>query len=307
MRIAVMGSGGVGSYFGARLAASGEDVNFISRGAHLKALKQNGMTVRSPHGDLVLEQIMATEDPAEVGVVDVIVLAVKLYDLDEACQIMEPMIGPKTMIVPIQNGVSATDMVASWFGNDYVVGGLVFVASFIVAPGMIEHKTKLHRLVCGEIDCSMTERVLAFCKTGEKAGFEAVASKNIKLEIWQKFANLAGISPVTSLSRQTIGVIESDSDLKHICRQSISEVVAVGTASGGNFPEDIIDTTLALNAKFDPNTKNSMLLDLEAGKPLEHEWISGEVVRLGRKLGISTPFHEIAYAMLKPYVNGTNR
>ncbi len=304
MRIAIMGAGGVGTYFGARLAAAGEEVIFIARGSHLEALQAQGLSLQSPQGDLTLENVTATEDPKNVGVVDVVLVTVKLYSLEEACRAMGPIIGPETMIVPVQNGVSAADIVKSELGDENVVGGLVFVASFVVAPGKIEHKTELHQLVCGEIDGTRSDRVLAFCQAGQNAGFDAIVSENIELEIWKKFVNLAGMSPVTALSRQTIGAVQADPDLREIFRQSISEAVAIGQAGGVEFPPDIVEATVAWFTKVDPNTKNSMLLDLEAGKRMENEWISGEIVRLGRKYGVNTPFHDVAYAMLKPFANG---
>ena len=304
MRIAIMGAGGVGSYFGARLADSGEDVTFITRGKHLNALQERGMSVKSPQGDLRLENVSATNDPSTVGTVDVILVTVKLYDLDSACTAIAPMVGPSTMIVPVQNGVSAVDMISARFDREQVVGGLVFVASFVVAPGEIEHKTELHRLVFGELDGSHSDWVMAFRDAGRKAGFDAEVSEDIEAELWNKFALLAGTSPITSLSRQPVGLITSDEHLHEIARQSIAEVVAVGRAKGVKLAPDLVEATLALNARFDPDAKHSMLLDLEAGKRLEHEWVSGEVVRLGRELGVPTPFHEIAYALLKPFAAG---
>jgi len=304
MRIAIMGAGGVGSYFGARLAASGEDVTFIARGLHLATIRERGMSVKSPHGEFRLETVAATDDPSTVGTVDVVLATVKLYDLDNACAMIAPMIGPETMIIPVQNGVSAVEMVCSRYDRKHVVGGLVFVATYVVAPGEVEHKAELHRLAFGELDGALSDRVLAFRDAGQKAGFDAVASQDIELELWAKFALLAGLGPVTTLSRQTVGAVEADRDLWDLCRRSVGEVVAVGRAKGIEFPPDIVDATLALNAKFDPNAKNTLLLDLEAGRRLEHEWISGEIVRLGRELGAPTPFHEIAYAALKPFAEG---
>jgi 2-dehydropantoate 2-reductase len=307
MRIAIMGAGGVGSYFGARLAGSGEDVTFIARGQHLTALRERGISVKSPHGDLRLETVAATDDPTTVGHVDVVLVTVKLYDLDNACTVIAPMVGPTTMIVPVQNGVSAVDIICSRFDHRHVVGGLVFVASFVVAPGEVEHKTELHRLVFGEMDGTLSDRVLAFRDAGQRAGFDAEASENVESELWRKFALLGGISPVTSLSRQPVGAITADENLHEVARQSIAEVVAVGRAKGVVLAPDLVEATLALNARYDPDAKNSMLLDLEAGKPLEHEWLSGEIVRLGRQIGIPTPFHEIAYALLKPFAAGNDR
>ena len=179
MRIAIMGAGGVGTYFGARLAAAGEEVIFIARGSHLEALQAQGLSLQSPQGDLTLENVTATEDPKNVGVVDVVLVTVKLYSLEEACRAMGPIIGPETMIVPVQNGVSAADIVKSELGDENVVGGLVFVASFVVAPGKIEHKTEIHQLVCGEIDGTRSDRVHAFCRAVQNAVFDAFLSENI--------------------------------------------------------------------------------------------------------------------------------
>lgn len=305
MRIAVMGAGGVGSYFGARLAGAGQDVTFIARGRHLAAMREGGLSLTSPHGDLRLETVNATDDPSDVGPVDVVLLTVKLYDLAAACEAIAPMVGPKTMIVPVQNGISAADIVRSSFDRERVVGGLVFIASFVVAPGEVVHKAAIHRLVFGERDGALTERVLAFQDVGRAAGFDAEASEDIEVALWTKFVLLGGLGPVAALSRQTVGAIAADEDLHNLLLRSMGEVVAVGRAKGVALPPDVIEETLAEHKGFDFDAKPTILGDLEAGKPLEHEWISGAIVRLGRELGVATPFHDTAYAALKPFAAGT--
>ena len=305
MRIAIMGAGGVGSYFGARLAASGANVTFVARGAHLSVLQDHGMSLKSPHGDLVLDEVNATDDPSALGPVDVVLLTVKLYDLEAACAAIAPAIGPETMVVPIQNGVSAVEMVCAHIDRRNVVGGLVFIASFVVAPGKVIHRSGVHRLVFGELDGSLSDRVVALRDAGLAAGFDAVASQAIEKDLWAKFVLLGGFGPLSALSRQPIGPVLADPDLRRLYGQSIGEVVEVARAKGIDLAPDIVEEVFRMSESFEPESKASMLEDLEAGKPLEIEWISGTLVTLGRGLGVPTPFHEIAYAAIKPFAMGS--
>lgn len=307
MKIAIMGSGGVGCYFGARLAASGQDVVFIARDRQLDALRGRGLSLKSPHGDLTLPKVRATDDPASVGPVDVVLDCVKLYDLAASASFMRPLIGPATMVVPVQNGVTAPDELAAILGPERLVGGLVYISCFVVEPGQAVHTSQVHGLVLGELDGRPSPRVAAFQKAGAAAGFDCRAADNIRSEMWKKFVLLAGFSPITCLSRQPIGPLLDDPDLRALFVQSMLEVVTVGSAEGVVLPDDIVDRTLALCRNFDPTSTSSMHEDLEAGKPLELDWISGTVARLGAKHGVPVPFHEVAYTTLKPLARGRRR
>lgn len=305
MRIAIMGAGGVGSYFGARLAAAGEDIAFICRGAHLTALCERGMTVSSPQGDLTLPPVQATDDPATVGPVDVILSTVKLYDLDAACERMAPMVGPDTMIVPVQNGVTAADIICKHFDRARVVGGLVFIASFVTSPGTVVHKSMVHKITLGELDGGLSDRVTAFRNVGNAAGIEVEAAEDIERALWEKLVLLGAFGPLSAMTRQSVGPIIADPDLHAMYRRGMEEVVAVARARGIDLPDAIVDDTLALSGRFGPDSKSSMLEDLEAGKPLELEWITGALARMGREAAVPVPFNEVAYVALKPFANGT--
>ncbi|HEX7006155.1 MAG TPA: 2-dehydropantoate 2-reductase [Alphaproteobacteria bacterium] len=307
MRIAIMGAGGIGCYVGGRLAAAGQDVTFVARGRHLDALRSRGLTVRSPLGDIVLPQVRATDNPAEVGPVDVVLMGVKLYDLETATRAALPMVGPGTMIVPVQNGVTAHERIAAIAGREAVVGGLVFMSSFVVAPGVAEHKSKVHGVVFGELDGSLSKRVEAFRDVGVAAGYDARASTEILVELWNKFILLCGFSAVSALSRQPVGPVLADPELKAVLYQSMAEVAAVARAKGIGVADDVVDKSIAFCGHFKFDSKASMLEDLEVGKPLELEWLSGTLVRLGAELGVPTPFHSIANAMLKPLARGGPR
>jgi len=304
MKIAIMGAGGIGAYIGARLAATGHDVSLIARGAHLAALRRNGLRISSPRGNLRLEAIHATDDPGEVGPADVVLLAVKLYDLDAAARRMRPMVGPATIVVPIQNGVSAPQMVAEIVGAEPVIGGLVYMACQITEAGVVTHMSEIEQFVFGEIGGATTPRVAALRDAAEAAGLGVRVTDDIAHELWNKFVLLGGHSSVACLSRKPIGVIRADPDLRGLLVDSMQEVIAVGRAKGIAFASDIVGRTLTLFDRFDAQSKASMLGDLEMGKPLEVEWISGALVRMGTELGVATPIHRTAYACLKPYARG---
>jgi 2-dehydropantoate 2-reductase len=304
MRIAIMGAGGIGCYIGARLAASGQDVVFIARGRQLDALKTKGLTVKSPLGDIVLKKVNATSDPAEIGPVDVVLMGVKLYDLKSAAETVRPLVGPGTMVVPVQNGVTAHEELGAVLGREAVVGGLVFMSCFVVEPGVAAHKSQVHGLYFGELDGRLTPRVEAFREAGVAAGYDARASANILIELWNKYILLCGFSAVSTLSRQPVGPILADADLKAMLTQAIQEVADVARAKGIGVAGDIVDKSVAFCGNFKFDSKASMLEDLEAGKPLELAWLSGTLLRLGAEAGVATPFHKMAYAMLKPLTAG---
>lgn len=304
MKIAVFGSGGVGAYFGGRLAAAGEDVTFLARGAHLKALQESGLHIESPLGALDLPNVQATDRPQAVGPVDVVLFTVKLYDVDAAAATLHPLIGPDTAVITLQNGVEAMDMVATHVGADHVAGGAAYVVAVIDQPGHVRHTTA-DRLVFGERDGTRSDRLVAFEQTCIRAGFQAKASTTIEADLWVKFVRLATWSGVTSASRSPMGVVRDDPALFKMMMAAIDEVIAVGQARGIVFPPDLMEGTLKLIQGFPANSKSSMLEDLERGRQLELPWLSGAVVRLGKEAGVPAPVHELITAVLGPFVNGT--
>ena len=304
MKIAVMGAGGIGAYLGAMLAKSGEDVTLICRGANLEAIRRNGLRVTYRGEGFTVANVRATDSPGEVGPVDVILQCVKLYDLESSSRQMLPMVGPETMVVPTQNGVTAHDEIAAVVGPDHVIGGSVFLSSFLVAPGVVERKSPVDVLSFGELDGTLSPRVAAFRDIGLAAGYQAVVPVSIVAELWKKFVMLGGLAALCCLSRQSVGVICSDERLCALLVRAMREVEALARAKGIDVGADVIEKALAFNraAKFE--TKVSMLEDLEAGKRLELDWTSGYISREGARLGVPTPVHDIVYACVSPFANG---
>ncbi|MDP3719055.1 MAG: 2-dehydropantoate 2-reductase [Acidobacteriota bacterium] len=304
MKIAIFGSGGVGGYFGGRLAAAGDDVTFIARGAHLAALQQGGLHIESPSGALHLPTVQATDDPAQVGPVDVVLFAVKLYDVDAAAATLKPMIGPNTVVITLQNGVEAVEMVAKHVGADHVAGGVAYIVVVVDQPGRLRH-TVAQQLVFGERDGSRSPRLVAFEQAGVRAGFQAKASTRVESDLWIKFVRLATWSGMTTVTRSPMGVVRDNPELFTMMMAGIDETIAVGRARGIVFPPTLVDDTVGLIRNFPASSKSSMLEDLERGRRLELPWLSGAVVRLGKEAGVPTPTHQFITAVLQPFVNGT--
>jgi 2-dehydropantoate 2-reductase len=299
-----MGAGGVGSYLGALLARAGADVTLICRGAHLAAIRSGGLRVTRHDGQVAATAIAATDDPATVGPVDVIVQSVKLYDLAAASQQMLPMVGPDTMVVPVQNGITAPDEVGVAVDPAHVVVGVVFINSTVVAPGVVHCRSEMSSLVFGEPDGRVSQRVAAFREVCLSAGIDARVSDSVRTEQWRKFVPVAGLSAISCLSRQPIGPVREDRKLRALYRQAMTEVVALATAEGVTLESGIVEHMLAAAQRYQPDAKVSMLEDLEAGRPLELDWLSGYVSREARRLGVATPFHDVAYTCLKPLAAG---
>ena len=305
MRIAIIGAGGVGGYFGARLQAAGSDVAFVARGAHLDALRERGLRVESPKGDLHLAHVQATDNPATVGVVDAVLLTVKMYDLDAASRMLTPLIGRDTVVVTLQNGVEAIDIVARRVGREHVAGGVAYIAAVIAEPGVIRH-TSLDSLIFGELDRRRSERLVALEQACLHAGFSARVSDDIDLDLWSKFARLSVFSGMTAVTRSTMGVLRSDPELLAMLVAACQETIAVGRARGVALPDRLMDEILQMVHTLPHHAKASMLEDLERGRRLELPWLSGAVVRLGAAAGVPTPIHSFIATVLKPHVNGAS-
>ena len=304
MRIAVVGAGGVGGGFGAALAKAGGDVTFIARGAHLAAMKSKGLKIESPRGDTHLVPTQATDDPASVGPVDIVLFCVKLWDVESAGQHTKPLIGPNTAVIPLQNGVDAPERLVPILGKQAVIGGVAQISASITAPGVIRQVGTFMRMIFGELDGSRSKRGEALLALCQKAGFDATLSDQILTELWMKFILLATNASVVALARQPIGKLRDDPDMRPQFVAAYNEVIAVGRARGVKLPADALDKMLAFNAGAPPTMKPSMALDLERGNRIELPWLGGKVVELGRQLGVPTPTHALMYAALKPYVMG---
>jgi 2-dehydropantoate 2-reductase len=306
MRIAVVGAGSVGGYFGGRLAAAGADVTFVARGAHLAALRSGGLRIQSPKGDLHLPRVAATDDPAAIGAVDVVMFTVKLYDVEEALALLPPLLGPETIVLPFQNGVEVVDRVMHAVGPAHAGGGTCYVAAVVAEPGLIRH-TAMDQMFFGELDGRRSPRLERFLEACQATNFRATLSANIAVDIWTKFTRLSVFSGLTTVTRSPIGVIANDPDLAALLESATAETFAVARAKGIPVPDDAIQNVAAAYRGMVPHAKSSMLEDLERGRRLELPWLSGAVARIGREVGVPTPTHQFITAVLKPFVNGTSR
>jgi 2-dehydropantoate 2-reductase len=304
LRIAIMGSGGVGAYVGGRLAAAGHDVTFIARGAHLRAIRENGLVVRSARGDVIVRPAQATADPAGVGPVDLVIFAVKLYDTEPAAAAIRPLLEPHTGVVTFQNGVDAPEVLAGVLGAGHVLGGVAKIASVLAEPGVIQHTGTLASFVVGELDGARSKRLAALADALKTAGVDHEVSADIWRDIWDKMAFLATFAGVTALMRLPIGPIREDPQTRAMLRTGLEEAFAVARARGVGLADDFIGATLAHCDRLPFEMKSSMLQDLERGRRLELPWLSGTVARLGRELGVPTPTHAFITTALKLHADG---
>ena len=305
MRIAVVGAGGVGGGFGAALATAGADVIFIARGAHLAAMKSQGLKVQGGRGETHLVPTRATDDPAGIGKVDIVLFCVKLWDVESAGEHIRPLIGPDTAVIPLQNGIDAAERLIPILGSNAVMGGVAQISASIVGPGLIQQVGTFMRMIFGEFDGKRRKRGEDFLALCLKAGFDATLSEQILTELWMKFILLATNAGITAATRQPIGKLRDDDDIRPIMIAAFREVFDVGRAKGVVLPADAVEKILDFIGHAPPTMKASMALDLERGNRLELPWLGGKVVELGRQLGVPTPTHSMMYAMLKPYVMGT--
>ncbi|MGQ0524385.1 MAG: ketopantoate reductase family protein [Betaproteobacteria bacterium] len=304
MKIAIMGSGGVGGYFGARLAQSGCDVSFIARGTHLAAIREHGLKVESQLGDIHLPGVKVTEDPRTIGPVDLVLFSVKLRDTEAAAQSIRPLFGPDTGIVSFQNGVQKDDILRGVFGDRPVMGGVAYIATAIGRPGVIKHTGTLQRLVFGEYDGQRSGRAEAFLAACLKGGIDAQLSDDIRRQIWEKFVFLVALSGTTTTMRRPIGPIRENPQTRRFLLDIMREAVKVGRAHGVALPEDYADQRLAFCDSLPEDMTSSMHHDLERGNPLEVQWLSGGVVQLGEKAGIPTPANRAVWDILALHAGG---
>lgn len=300
MRIAVFGVGGVGGYFGGRLAQAGEEVVFIARGAHLRALQDCGLRVDSVLGDFVVQPVQATDDPTHVGIVDAILVGVKAWQVPEITDAIRPLIGPATYVVPLQNGVEAPGQFAAVFGASHVVGGLCGLVSFIVAPGHIRHAAAEPFVQFGELDNRPSVRIEHLQQAFLRAGVTVMTPTDIQSALWMKFLWITPCSGIGALTRAPIGIWRSVPEIRRMSEQAMHEVLAVAHARGIALPADALRTNLALLDSVAAEATVSMQRDVMAGRPSELDAQIGAVVRLGQEVGIATPLHAWIYGSLLP-------
>jgi 2-dehydropantoate 2-reductase len=300
MKIVIFGSGGVGGYFGGLLAHAGHDVSFIARGEHLEAMRQSGLQVKSVNGDFHLKHVQATDDPAEIGPADYVVLAVKHYHLRVAIPLRKPLIGSKTTIVPLLNGVDAHEQLIEVYGSGPVVGGLCSLVSMVESPGVINQPSKLRRVVVGELDHTRSERVGRIVQAWADCGAEAIQPENIHAAIWTKFVFIASFGGVSSLARANAGEFLGCPQTRELFINAMQEVDALARAQGIPLAPDTVEKALAMADAFEPTATSSMQRDVESGNLFELEAFNGTIVRLGKKFGVSTPVNSTLYALLMP-------
>lgn len=304
MRITIMGSGGVGGYFGGRLAQAGHEVSFVARGAHLQALRKHGLRVLSPHGDLHLKQVRAFESPAEITGADFVLFGVKLWDTMDAAQSLWPLLGEDTVVVSFQNGVVKDDLLREALGARHVAGGVGYIAASIAEPGVIRHNGSMQRLVFGEFDGSTSPRLQAFAAACARAGIDHELSPRIRQAQWEKFVFLVGLSATTTLARLPIGRIRSHPRAHAFLHDVMDEVVKVARAEGVALPPEYAENRLAFADTLPETMTSSMHHDLERGNRLELPWLSGDVVERGRRLGVPTPCNRAVVDILSLHADG---
>ena len=306
MRIAIMAAGGVGGYLGARLAAGGCDVSFIARGSHLGAMKKNGLQLESALGDLDLKDITVTDNPAEIGPVDIVIFTVKLWDNDTAAEMCKPLISDQTAVITFQNGIESIDTLAGILGKSHAVGGAAYISAAIAAPRKIRHVGNAAKFVIGEPDGTPSDRLKSFIDICQQSDIDMSMAENILRVLWEKFTFFAPVSGVTSASRSTLGVAFGDPEMRQIIQAAMQEVISLGQAKGIDLSENSIEPQMAFGDSLPAETKTSVLRDLEEGNRLEIPWLVGAVHRLGVEMGIETPVSSTLYSVLKPHVDGSD-
>jgi 2-dehydropantoate 2-reductase len=304
MKIAVIGAGGVGGFYGAKLAVAGHDVTFVARGRHLEAIRRDGLRIDSEFSPMHVRPAKATDDPASIGPVDVVMDCVKLWDVEAAAPHLKPLVAGGGIAIPFQNGIDAPAMLTRALGRDHVAGGIAYVSASIASPGVVRQLGPLARLRVGAFDGVGADRVRAFVDAGKAAGIDIEAAPDIRLALWEKFAMFSAMSGCTALARQPLGVIRADPEMRAMFEAAVRETFHVARASGAALADDYVAKQMTFIEGLPHAMKASMANDLAAGHRLELPWLSGAVVRLGRELGVPTPVHATIFAALRPYADG---
>lgn len=306
MKVTVFGAGALGGYFGARLQAAGHEVAYIARGAHLDAMRKDGLTVESPLGDVRLDSVRAVPSPGEAGEAQLVLFMVKNYDVAEAARALKPTLGDDTLVLTVQNGITAPDVVAQEIGAERVLPGAVYMPADIKSPGVIRHSAAFHRLVFGTEFPSVSNRVKEIADAISETGIDTKVAEDIRGVLWEKFLLMSASSSITALTRLPMGPVRETPETLALMRALVAETAAVARAEHPGLAEDADAKALDwLENTAPPGMHASMLDDLLRGRRLELDWLSGEVARRGKRLGIATPAHDFAVAVLAPHAGGT--
>lgn len=300
MKIAVVGAGGIGGYYGALLQQSGQEVAFLARGAHLEAMRVHGLRVESVVADAITLPVVATQDPQEIGPVDLVLFTVKAYDSEAAARLLPPLLGPQTGVLTLQNGVDSVDLLSAVVGREHVLGGLCFIFCVVAAPGVIHHRGGPRRVVLGELDGSVTPRAQAAHEAFRAAGTPVEVSRKILVEMWEKYVFINAQGGMTALTRQPIGAIRESPETFEMYLAVAEEVAAVGRAHGIPIPDAVRERVRTFALGLDPGIYSSLYTDLTGGRRTELEALLGTVVRLGGRHGVPTPMCRAIYAALLP-------
>ena len=304
MRIVVIGTGGVGGYFGARLTEAGENVTFVARGAHLEAIKSRGLTVYSALGDMHLKDVQRTENTRDIGHADIVMIAVKLWATDEAIQTAKPLLGKNTGIISFQNGILAEESLIAAYSSQHAMGGVANIAALIEEPGVIRHNGNMASLAFGELNNTQSERAQSLLTACSRANIKAEIPDDINRAIWEKYIRLVTMSAMTTLCRMPIGPIRDEVHTRNLLSQILAEIIDVGKAKGLKFSDNVLQEQLDIIDGYPPSMVASMCGDLRRGYPLEVPWFSGTIARLGKELNIPTPANGFVYAALKLFEHG---
>lgn len=302
MRIAVIGVGGVGGYFGGLLAHTGFDVTFLARGASLRAIQENGLVVHSVFDDFTVKPAQVSDDPEAIGPVELVLVAVKDYQLDPVIQQMEPLVDANTTILPLLNGVRAAHLLADHFGQSRSIGGLCRVFAHKSAPGVIEHQSEVRSVTFGEWDGQVTPRSQTILEMWQKTGIQATLTTNIQKAMWTKFLLITAYSGMGSIVRLPIGKIRATPETMALLIQAVDEIVAVAKARDIELDDDVVEKTIAFLNALPDDAIPSMQRDVQAGHMFELEALTGTVIRYGAVSGVSTPVNQFIYGALKPHL-----
>jgi len=300
MRIAIFGTGGAGAYFGAQLACAGEDVIFIARGEHLQAIRTQGLRVETPEGEIVIRPTHASDNLAEVGVVDAVLVGVKAWQITDAAQAILPAVGSETVVIPLQNGVEAASQLAAILGAEHVLGGLCGTISWVVGPGHIRSIGETHFVKFGELNKRPSKRAERLRQAFERAGVKVEIPADIHVAVWEKFLFVVSWGGIGALARAPVGVTRSVPETRQMIEQSMHEIVVVARARQIALPDRVVEKSLALVDSLAPGATTSLQRDIAGGKPSELDAWNGAVVRLGQEVGVATPLHEFIYYSLLP-------
>ncbi len=300
MKILIAGSGGVGGYYGGLLAQSGNDVTFLARGEHLRAIREHGLRIKSVHGDFTVFPAQATDIPAEVGPVELILFCTKTYDTENVAEALRPCVGTNTVIISLQNGVDAAERIGAILGIEHVLGGVTWISSAVEAPGVIRQFSQFRRIVFGELDGRITPRAQAIYQTLNASGATIELSENILSMIWTKFVFIAAVSGISSLTRLEMGEFRHVPETRALMTALMREVEALARAQNIALDADVVEKSLAFVDAAAPNIKSSMQRDVESGHRTELESMIGVICRKGREWNVPTPVADFVYAALLP-------